>query len=175
MIQSANPQVASVDAAGMVRPVADGDTAISINLAVGPSRFQALVPVVVRGSQGAHVDFGTEVAPLLGKLGCNQAACHGAVRGQGGFKLSLFGADLDDDFAAITLAAHGRRINRVEPSRSLLVAKTQAATPHKGGKRLDPGSRESAMLLAWIAEGAAGEAGPAARSRVSRSFRIGGS
>jgi len=150
VIQSANTHVVDVDAAGVAHPVSDGETAISINVASGASRFQAMVPAVVRGSQNGHADFGTDVAPLLSRLGCNLAACHGSVRGQGGLKLSLFGADPDDDFAALTLAAHGRRINRVEPSRSLLIAKTQASTPHKGGKRLDPGSREAALILAWI-------------------------
>ncbi len=154
VIQSANTHVVDVDAAGVVHPVSDGETAISINVASGASRFQAMVPAVVRGSQNGHADFGTDVAPLLSRLGCNLSACHGSVRGQGGLKLSLFGAEPDDDFAALTLAAHGRRINRVEPVRSLLVAKTQASTPHKGGKRLDPGSRESNLILAWITEGA---------------------
>ena len=138
VIQSANTQVVKVDAAGVVHPVADGETAISINVVLGASRFQALIPAVVQGSQSGHVDFGTDVAPILSRLGCNRAACHGAVRGQGGFKLSLFGADPDDDFAALTLVAHGRLIDRVEPARSLLVSKTQASTPHKGANGWNP-------------------------------------
>jgi len=38
------------------------------------------------------VDFERHVAPLLGRLGCNSAACHGAFGGgRGGLQLSLFG------------------------------------------------------------------------------------
>ena len=38
-------------------------------------------------------DFQRHVVPLLGRLGCNAAKCHGSFQGQGGFRLSLFGFD----------------------------------------------------------------------------------
>ena len=38
-------------------------------------------------------DFQKHVVPLLGRLGCNSATCHGSFQGQGGFQLSLFGFD----------------------------------------------------------------------------------
>ena len=35
-------------------------------------------------------DFQKHVIPLLGKLGCSSAKCHGSFQGQGDFRLSLF-------------------------------------------------------------------------------------
>ena len=37
------------------------------------------------------VYFGTDVVPILTKLGCNGGGCHGKATGQNGFRLSLFG------------------------------------------------------------------------------------
>ncbi len=43
------------------------------------------------GDLTAHVEFLTDVMPVLGKLGCNAGTCHGARAGQNGFALSLRG------------------------------------------------------------------------------------
>src|SRR5689334_51701 len=53
------------------------------------------------GAQLVEVDFERHVAPLLGRLGCNAAACHGSFKGQGGLRLSLFGQSPELDFAAL--------------------------------------------------------------------------
>ena len=37
--------------------------------------------------------FHRHVAAVFSRLGCNGGTCHGAVKGQNGFRLSLFGAD----------------------------------------------------------------------------------
>ena len=50
-------------------------------------------------------DFQKHVIPLLGRLGCNSAKCHGSFQGQGGFRLSLFGFDFASDHAALTAEA----------------------------------------------------------------------
>ena len=44
------------------------------------------------GSSGVP-DFQKHVIPLLGKLGCSSAKCHGSFQGAGEFRLSLFGFD----------------------------------------------------------------------------------
>ena len=59
-----------------------------------------LLSVLMAGASfGASRDivtpgFQKHVVPLLGKLGCSSAKCHGSFQGQGGFRLSLFGFDL---------------------------------------------------------------------------------
>ncbi len=57
------------------------------------------------------------------KVGCNMGACHGALAGKGGFKLSLRGYDPEADFLTITREARGRRIEMADPGRSLILAK----------------------------------------------------
>ena len=42
-------------------------------------------------------DFQRHVVPLLGRLGCNSAKCHGSFQGQADFRLSLFGFDFAAD------------------------------------------------------------------------------
>ena len=88
--------------------------------------------VAVKGSRTRSAAFLTEVRPLLSKLGCNRAQCHGAVRGKGGLRLSLFGGDAEADFEAFTKAGGGRRINRAEPRESLLYLKSTGALEHAG-------------------------------------------
>ncbi len=107
---------------------------------------------------GFEQDFGwsfnRHVLPILTRQGCNMGACHGAVAGKGGFRLSLRGYDPPSDFYTLTREARGRRIELSEPSRSLLLTKPTMATPHKGGRRLDVRSREYRILAEWVAEGA---------------------
>lgn len=84
--------------------------------------------------------FSRHVVPLLSKLGCNGGACHGAVQGKGRFTLSLFGGDPQADYARVVHAFAGRRINPIEPSKSLLLRKPTQDLAHEGGLRLKPGS-----------------------------------
>ncbi|MCA9231444.1 MAG: DUF1553 domain-containing protein [Planctomycetales bacterium] len=99
-------------------------------------------------------DFRRHVIPILSKAGCNSGACHGALAGKGGFKLSLNGYDAEGDYAAITQHARGRRIELGDPGRSLLLAKPTGALPHKGGLVLDPKSDGYQVLMSWLAAGA---------------------
>ncbi|HVP13209.1 MAG TPA: DUF1549 and DUF1553 domain-containing protein [Phycisphaerae bacterium] len=92
---------------------------------------------------------------VLDKYGCNAAACHGAPGGKGGLALSMFGAYPADDYAAITKSSEGRRVNPVEPSKSLLLQKATGAMTHKGGALVLPGSRDAEALAAWLGQGAA--------------------
>ncbi len=98
-------------------------------------------------------EFQRHVLPVLTKTGCNSGACHGALAGKGGFKLSLRGYDPTGDFAAITRQSRGRRIDLADPSRSLLLLKPTTAVPHKGGLRLELGSPEYTVLSEWLVQG----------------------
>jgi hypothetical protein len=98
--------------------------------------------------------FSRHVVPLFSRLGCNAGACHGAVKGQNGFRLSLFGADPAQDHAWLLREFAGRRINPFAPEKSLLLEKATGATPHVGGQRVAAGSRDYRMLLNWLSRGA---------------------
>mgnify|MGYP000872387893 CR=1 FL=1 len=147
---SSNPAVALVDAKGFVTPTGDGTAVIRIER--GADRLE--IPVTVRGfGQGRAVDFRTEIVPLLSRLGCNAGGCHGKASGQNGFRLSLFGFDVDFDHAAITREARGRRVFPSNPDESLFLTKATGKAPHGGGKRLTPGSAEYQVIRRWIAAG----------------------
>ena len=58
---------------------------------------------------------------VFSRLGCNGGTCHGAVKGQGGFQLSLFGADPALDHDRLLRQAGGRRLDILHPEASLLL------------------------------------------------------
>ncbi|GAB6166741.1 DUF1549 domain-containing protein [Thermostilla marina] len=98
--------------------------------------------------------FMLDVAPLLDSLGCNSAQCHGSAAGKGGFRLSMFGADRQLEYVAVTRAEEGRRIDPFAPAESLILLKATGAVEHGGGKRLDKDAAEYDLLLEWIRRGA---------------------
>ena len=105
-------------------------------------------------SRSEEVMFRHEVMAVLSKAGCNAGGCHGNGGGKGGFKLSLRGQDADLDWLAMTREQGGRRVNLIEPEKSLLVLKATAALAHEGGQRFAPGSPEYAIFLNWLRDGA---------------------
>lgn len=113
----------------------------------------------VRASDGEfteidRVDFERHVAGLLNRLGCSTGACHGSFQGRGGFKLALFGQDPERDYHAITRDSGGRRVDLVDPDRSLILRKAAAIVPHEGGRRIEKNSWEYRVIRSWIAQGA---------------------
>lgn len=110
----------------------------------------------VKFSPPESPEFSRHVLPILSKLGCNSGACHGAVAGKGGFRLSLNGYNPKGDHFTITQQALGRRVEISDPGRSLILTKPTGALPHKGGLRLKTDSVEYQILSNWIAEGALG-------------------
>lgn len=107
-------------------------------------------------NQHQQWEFTRHVVPILSRQGCNSGACHGALAGKGGFKLSLRGYDPQGDYYAITQHGKGRRISLTDPGTSLLLAKPSGALPHKGGLRLDPESKDYAIIAEWITAGIPG-------------------
>lgn len=120
-----------------------------------------LAPTFARAEEPSYQ---RHVSALFSKLGCNAGNCHGAVKGQNGFRLSLFGADPDGDYARLMREFGGRRINLTDPSASLLLRKATGQAEHGGGVRLRTDSFEYELLRNWIAAGA--KADDAARSRA---------
>jgi hypothetical protein len=122
---------------------------------VRPSQGGGPEPVrLPDGSALRRVEFDRHVASLFGRLGCNAGSCHGSFQGRGGLKLSLFGSDVCRDFEMIAREANGRRVNVIEPDRSLVLLKATGQVPHDGGQRFAPGSWEYRVIRAWIADGA---------------------
>ncbi len=135
----------------VVSSVADGSAKLTISVS-GAKKVE--IPITVADSAVVPSSFLNDVAPLFGKLGCNNLACHGSQKGQGGFKLSLFGGDPDVDYESLTKTAAGRRVNRVEPEKSLVLLKASGGLPHQGGVKIKPGSAEFDILSAWLQRGA---------------------
>jgi len=114
---------------------------------------ETAAPQVSRQAPGAAatVGFTNDVMPLLDGYGCNTIQCHGAAKGKGELKLSMFGADPEHDYFALTKAAGGRRINRVEPLKSLLLEKVTGSIEHTGKQLIPPDTPEYGTLVAWLA------------------------
>src|SRR5438270_5278836 len=98
--------------------------------------------------------FRNQVIPILTKIGCNSGACHGALAGKGGLKLSLRGYAPTTDHFVLTRQALGRRVDTVEPAHSLVLLKPTLAVPHGGGQKFEVGSPDYQVLADWIASGA---------------------
>ncbi len=151
--RSLDPQVATVDEIGIVRPVADGQTHIEVQLGEQTSK----IPVTVQGTkEPARIRFTADVLAILTHAGCNSGACHGALAGKGGMKLSLRGYDPEADHLVLTRQALGRRIDLVHPEQSLFLLKPLGQVKHGGGKRLEADLPEYELLLQWLKQGAIG-------------------
>jgi hypothetical protein len=148
---SADAKVAIVDADGWVRPIANGQTQITISVA-GQMKNVA-VKVQLPPTEPPY-SFRHEVMPVLSKAGCNSGGCHGYSLGKNGFKLSLRGADPEPDYFFITKDSMRRRVNFQSPDASLLVLKPLGDALHEGGVRFSRNSLSNEILVKWIQQGA---------------------
>src|SRR5262249_13732952 len=99
---SSNPAVVAVDETGVVQAVGDGAAVITAT----HDGKQATAKVKVTKAREPHVpSFRNEVIPMLTRIGCNSGACHGALAGKGGLKLSLRGYAPGDDHFVLTRQA----------------------------------------------------------------------
>lgn len=141
--------VVSVEA-GRLRPLAEGQTVVTAELA----GLRAQASVRVTGMQAASpVRFHSDVLAALTKAGCNMGACHGSPSGKGGFRLSLRGYDPPLDLMTLRREFHGRRVNVFEPDQSLVLRKPLMEIAHGGGKRMRKGDAVHRVLRQWIAQG----------------------
>ena len=147
---SSDPSIVEV-AENRARAVGDGETTIQANW----QGKTAETKVKVSGTElDLTWDFRRHVLPILAKRGCNSGACHGALAGKGGFKLSLRGYDPASDYWWITRQSRGRRLEPADPALSLILTKPTGRVPHKGGIRLEVGSDDYQLLGKWISDGA---------------------
>ena len=146
----APPAGVTVSPSGQLRPTADGKGELKLDVA-GQT---ATVPVTVSDFKStAPVSFVKDVQPVLSKLGCNAGTCHGAAQGKNGFKLSLRGYDPIFDHRSLTDDLEGRRFNRADPDRSLMLLKPAGAVAHAGGVLWGPDDPNYKLVRKWIAEG----------------------
>ncbi len=146
---SSDDKVATI-ADGVI--VAAGDGRATITAKIGDRTATAKV-TVEKFDEPRVWSFRNHVQPVLSKSGCNMGACHGALAGKAGFKLSLRGYDPDADFLTLTRQARGRRVVPADPGRSLVLTKPSGGIPHKGGLRFDVDSLEYRVIAEWIAAG----------------------
>jgi hypothetical protein len=116
---------------------------------LNPAPLGALTP-----PRSPRVDFERHVVAVFSRAGCNSGSCHGSFQGKNGFRLSLFGYDPEKDYLSLTREAAGRRVDPVEPERSLLLLKAAGLVPHGGGRRFSRDSWQYRLLRDWIASGA---------------------
>jgi len=118
-------------------------------------KYLAVSSVLVAGLLAAEprVTYLKDVAPILNKAGCTSGPCHGAAKGKNGFKLSLRGYDPQFDYEALLYDLSGRRFNRAEPGKSLMLAKPTQEIPHGGGLRFETSTTYYKTIFNWIAQG----------------------
>jgi len=137
---------------GVVTPKGNGRAVITAEHA----GQKVTAEVVVNEFDKPHEwTFRNDVLPILAKSSCNMGACHGALAGKGGFRLSLRGYDPASDYFTMTQQDRGRRIELADPGRSLILAKPTGALAHKGGVRFEVDSPEYRIMSGWVAHGAA--------------------
>lgn len=149
-LRSNRPEVVRIDDEGGLVALKDGTATITLEGVKG----QAVQVTVSGAGQTAEASFTLDVIPILTRLGCNTGACHGALAGKGGMKLSLRGYDTESDHFTLTRQVLQRRIDLRHPEQSLMLLKATAAIKHGGGQKLEPGSAEYEVLKQWIAAGA---------------------
>jgi len=150
---TANSKVATVDATGTVRPTGNGETTVT---ATANGKTTTAKVTVTGFDKPAARSFTRHVESVLTRTGCNSGACHGALAGKGGLKLSLRGYDPEADHFALTRQAGGRRVDGTDPAASLMLLKATRTLPHGGGTRFDSDSDSGKLLREWIAAGAPG-------------------
>src|SRR2546423_5788342 len=127
-----------------------------------------LAAVPLAAGDKPKLSFVKDIVPIFTKSGCANSNCHGSIRGQAGFKLSLFGYEPDLDYNAIVKAQDGRRINHADPAKSLILLKPTFSLPHGGGERFKVGSLEYEAILDWLRDGATYDSAGSPRLKVLR-------
>src|SRR5262245_31411829 len=98
--------------------------------------------------------FEGDIAPLFTKNGCNNSSCQRSLKGQNGFRRSVFGYDPAADYKQIVKDAGGRRVDLKDPEKSLILLKPTFQVKHGGGVRFSKTSHEYKLILEWLKQGA---------------------
>ena len=157
-----DPNVARPQEGGRIVAVADGETEVAAVLGTHEAKARLRVE---DSNRTRPFHFSRDVLPVLTRRGCNQTECHSGLKGRGGFKLSMNGSHPRQDYEWIVQGGMYQvltdepgepRIPRIDldrPEKSLLLQKPTMQVPHVGGPRIDPESKEYALLMDWIRQG----------------------
>lgn len=149
-LTSANAEVLRKDGYTFF-PAADGETTVNVE-------YQGKAVQIPAKVQNAGVtppiSYTLDVMPVFLKANCNTGSCHGAARGKDGFRLSLYGFDVNGDYNRITRDFSSRRINLAFPEDSLLLTKGAGVVPHTGGTRFRKGDELYETVHEWLRDGA---------------------
>src|ERR1051325_1466660 len=148
---SSNLKVAKVLKGGVVRPVSDGTAVISASVNGKTASSQV---TVAKSHTPITWSFRNHVLPVLTKATCNSGACHGALAGKGGLKLTLRGFDPLADWGVLTRQSKGRRVVERDPADSLMLLKPTMTMGHGGGERIKKKSLDFDVVAGWISSGA---------------------
>lgn len=151
-----------IDPSGKLVARASGE--LVVTAAIGSLSAKAVIRIE-EAEKPRRVTFSREIEGILTKRGCNDATCHGGVKGRGGFRLSVYGIYPREDYKTIVEGGTFRvltadenpkhpRIDLKEPNKSLLVLKPTFSVPHEGGVRFEKGSADYEMILNWVRAGA---------------------
>ncbi|HEX4611972.1 MAG TPA: DUF1549 and DUF1553 domain-containing protein [Urbifossiella sp.] len=146
---SSAPGIAKAEPNGRVTATDTGEATVTVAV----TGRTVAVPLSATGGELGW-SFRNHIIPTMTRAGCNSGACHGALAGKGGLKLSLRGYDPDSDHFALTRQAVARRVDLTRPEQSLLLLKATRTIPHAGGSRFEAGSDSHALLLQWVTAGA---------------------
>jgi hypothetical protein len=171
-------RIAALDQMGRVEAKEDGE--LDLNAEVGKQTAKARVRIEA-SKEAPSFSFARDIGRILTQRGCNAVNCHGSVKGQNGFKLSMSALYPREDYAWIVqggiyqvLTAEQTkprkpRISLENPEQSLLLLKATAAGKHGGGERFAEGSADNQEILDWIRKGAPyGEDSPEKAARITR-------
>lgn len=142
--------VVKIGSDGLLHAIRQGDTKVVVT--AGGKQAQLAVHVADL-TKPPQISFVRDVAPILNKVGCTSGTCHGSAKGKNGFKLSLRGYDPEFDYEALLYDMSGRRFNRADPARSLMLAKPTQQVAHGGGLRIELGSHYYKTIFNWISAG----------------------
>jgi hypothetical protein len=170
--------LAALSSSGRLTTRRDGTVTLTASYA--GLRAKATVRIENAGSS-RPITFSQEISSILTKRGCNGSACHGGVKGRGGFKLTSNAFFPKEDYEwimkggayqVLTDEVKGERTSRIDlrdPERSLLLTKPTMTAPHGGGKRIERESEDYSTILEWIRRGAPyGDGSEAAPARLVR-------
>jgi len=163
MLTLSDTSCAAIDEKGRLRSLANGETVLTADV----GEQVATASIRLSGFEETRpFDFERDIGGVVTRQGCNTSDCHGSVKGQEGFKLSLSALKPRADhrwmveggtYQVLREEAAGEKIPRVnveEPEKSLILLKATRAKPHGGGKRFEKDSADYETLAAWIREGA---------------------
>ena len=149
-----DPSLAKVNQ-GQLQSIRESVDGQQIELEIKLGELSAKVPVEIKAKGTPRpIAFENEVLVAFSKQGCNSGACHGSPSGKGGFRLSLRAFDAQLDALTLTQEEFGRRINLMEPEKSILLEKPLMIVAHGGGQQLRKSNDAYEVIRDWIAGGA---------------------